>query len=75
VIPFLEVRHEATEPWARTSEVEIRFIAESSQHTQVELEHGNLARHGEGWEGRRAAVDREGGWPLYLKRLGALHEA
>jgi hypothetical protein len=40
--------------------------------TRVELEHRNLDRHGEGWEGERDAVGSEGGWPLYLHRFGGL---
>jgi hypothetical protein len=53
----------------RTSEVEVRFIAEAPDSTRVELEHRNLERHGEGWEGVREGVDSDGGWPLYLRRL------
>lgn len=56
----------------RTSEVEIRFISENPERTRVELEHRNLDRHGEGWEGERDSVGSEGGWPLYLQRFGEL---
>ncbi|HEY7135903.1 MAG TPA: SRPBCC family protein [Acidimicrobiia bacterium] len=56
-----------TDP-ARSSEVEIRFIAESEGRTRVALEHRHLDRHGEGWDGLRAGVEGDGGWPLYLAR-------
>jgi uncharacterized protein YndB with AHSA1/START domain len=53
----------------RTSEVEVRFVAEAADRTRVALEHRNLDRHGDGWESVRDGVDSEGGWPLYLRRF------
>jgi uncharacterized protein YndB with AHSA1/START domain len=53
----------------RTSEVEVRFIAETPERTRAELEHRNLDRHGDGWEAVRAGVDGAEGWPLYLQRF------
>jgi len=53
----------------RTSEVEVRFVAEAPHRTRVELEHRYLDRHGEGWEAVREGVGGEQGWPLYLDRF------
>jgi uncharacterized protein YndB with AHSA1/START domain len=52
----------------KTSEVEVRFIAETPDRTRVVLEHRDLDRHLDDWEAVRAGVDSEGGWPLYLRR-------
>jgi uncharacterized protein YndB with AHSA1/START domain len=54
---------------SKASEVEIRFIAESSERTRVELEHRHLDRHGEGWPGLGEGVAGDQGWPLYLRRF------
>ena len=63
-----------TDP-GKTSEVEVRFIAETSERTRVVLEHRNLDRHLDGWEAVRDGVDSEGGWPLYLRRYADLFAA
>ena len=59
---------------AKTSEWEVRFVAETSQRTRVEIEHRNLDRHGGGWEGVRDGVGGDQGWPLYLSRYAAVVE-
>jgi uncharacterized protein YndB with AHSA1/START domain len=59
---------------ARTSEVEVRFTAESADRTRVELEHRHIERHGDGWESVAAGVDGDAGWPLYLGRYANLFD-
>ena len=57
-----------------TSEVEVRFVAESAKSTRVELEHRHIERHGPGWPAVADGVDGDAGWPLYLARYAALFE-
>lgn len=58
----------------RTSEVEVRFVAETPERTRVELVHRYLDRHGPGWEAVEQGVEGDGGWPLYLSRYAGLLE-
>ena len=55
----------------RTSEVEVRFIAESDSRTRVELEHRHIERHGDGWEAMHASVGSPDGWPKGLEAFAA----
>jgi uncharacterized protein YndB with AHSA1/START domain len=48
------------------SEVEVRFIAEGSASTRVELEHRNFERHGEGAPAVHGGVDDPQGWTYCL---------
>ena len=59
---------------SKTSEWEVRFVAETPERTRVEVEHRNLDRHGEGWEGVRGGVGSDQGWPLYLQRYASLFD-
>jgi uncharacterized protein YndB with AHSA1/START domain len=45
-----------------STDVEVRFIAESPTRTRVELEHRNLDRYGEAAEQMREALGSDGGW-------------
>lgn len=56
-----------TDP-ARTSEVEVRFVALDGGRTRVELEHRHLEGHGAGWEAMRSAVASPDGWDAGLAR-------
>ncbi len=55
-----------------TSEVEVRFVAETAQRTRVELEHRNIDRHGPDWQALAEGVCGDAGWPLYLDRYADL---
>lgn len=52
---------------ALTTEIEVKFIAESENRTRVELEHRHLERMGEKGESARAQVDSAGGWGAILE--------
>ena len=56
---------------AKTSEVEVSFHPEAPDRTRVELQHRELARHGDGWEAMREAVASEGGWQRGLDAFAA----
>lgn len=63
-----------TDP-SHASEVEVRFLADGTAATRVEIEHRHLDRHGRGWEAVRDGIDSEQGWPLYLDRFAELAHA
>ena len=68
----IDVRWQPEPDPDRCSEVEVRFVAEGPERTRVELEHRELDRHDEGWEGMRAGVEAPDAWPLYLRRFADL---
>jgi uncharacterized protein YndB with AHSA1/START domain len=59
----------------KTSEVEVRFVAEEPARTRVVLEHRNLERHGEGWEKMRDAVGSPDGWGHGLRAFAEVARA
>jgi len=54
---------------AKTSEIEVRFTPDGPARTRVDLEHRNIDRHGDGWEGMRSAVGSPEGWRIGLQRF------
>jgi uncharacterized protein YndB with AHSA1/START domain len=53
------------------SEVEVRFVAEGPNSTQVELEHRGFERHGDTAPGVHGAVSDSSGWSYCLERFAA----
>jgi uncharacterized protein YndB with AHSA1/START domain len=68
ISPYWQLETDPT----HASEVEVSFVAETPERTRLELEHRNIERHGQGWEGVHGGVDDEAGWTLYLARYADL---
>src|SRR5262245_60512864 len=56
------------DPDLRT-EVEVRFVAEGSEKTRVDLEHRLLENYGEAAETMQSIFDSDGGWTGILARF------
>lgn len=54
------------------TEVEVRFIADGSNATRVELEHRHLERLGDDAEALRQKISAPGGWPILLERFATV---
>lgn len=54
------------------TEIEVRFIAEDSERTRVELEHRHLDRYCEHRDRMRAVFDTEGDWGKLLEAFARL---
>jgi hypothetical protein len=54
------------------TELEVRFIADGSRRTRVELEHRRLDRFGARREEMRRIFDTEGDWGKFLEAFAAL---
>jgi uncharacterized protein YndB with AHSA1/START domain len=65
VLSFNVSPQRTPEPPERESEVEIRF-APHDGGARIELEHRDIAQHGEGAEALRAGMASRHGWPLIL---------
>jgi len=56
-------------------EIEVRFSAEGSNRTRVELEHRHLDRYGERRDEMRRIYDTEGDWGRLLEAFARAAEA
>jgi hypothetical protein len=54
---------------SKASRVDVRFIAQGTASTRVELEHSGLVRAGENWPHLLTEISAEGGWPTLLERF------
>lgn len=66
VLGFAISPQRVLEPPERASEVEIRFRPLANRRTRLEVEHRDLARHGDGAAKLREGMASPQGWPLIL---------